>query len=178
MPRKANASPDSGGAPSGRRGSFDAGGAWRDFFAYESPTEHFVRILVRARLASRVAPATLALQIRAHAQRAAFPSANLRDWDALTSWNDWPLVVTRTSAEEMVKRCGRSTEGHWEGGEWITGDDQRQFVPVGADTIAEMVSALAITSDYTAREGENVVDADFVPLEPPDEPDNLFQEER
>jgi hypothetical protein len=110
--RRSN-SPDS---PKPRRGSFLADGSWSRSLDHVTAVENYVQSLVRARRASRLSPAQLAIQIAASGHRDAFLSVLAGGWDRFPRWIDWPLVPTRTSAEEAVKRCGAGSESHWSGG--------------------------------------------------------------
>jgi hypothetical protein len=104
-----------------------------------------VRSLVRYRREERLSVIQALSAIRAANAGRAFPS--IEQWEAVKSW---PMVWTATAAEEMVKREGRGTNGHWCGERWMPGEaadcsDDRHRVRASQEEIGALVATLHLS---------------------------------
>lgn len=95
-------------------GSFNADAGW----AQQGPADALVRSLVRQRRGGMTLAEAAAL-IRSAGQEGAFPS--LEQWDSCVSWY---AAWAQTASEEAVKRAGHGTNGHWCGGQWVSGAEK------------------------------------------------------
>jgi len=127
-------------------GALMSDGSWNPEAVHESALDRFVQSLCRARRASQLSPATLGSQIESSAFSGAFRS--LPGWLEISSWEGWAHVQTLNAAEEAVKRMGYGTgtvgdhHGHWEGGDWMHGRDERPLVKAQSEPIANLLSSL------------------------------------
>lgn len=123
------------------RGSLSKDGRWLRTWNDPTYTEREVMRFVRARRASQLSPAQLAEQIEASPVASAFQ--HLPQWKTLTEWRLWSLASTSNAAEELVKRMGNGTDGHWQQGAWLPGDDERDIHAIPAPPEArEALAAL------------------------------------
>lgn len=130
--------------PSLTQGDFRANGSWNPAMpaSRRGPRYRFVQSLVRVRKAAHVSPAQLAEQIEASEFAGMF--AELAAWKAQPDWSLWATVPARTVADETVKRCGIGAleEFHWEGGECVGGEDQRNLPSADPEKIHAFIAGL------------------------------------
>ena len=117
-------------------GDFRLDGSWNPSVevAHRGPLFRWIGslVVVRRDPYREAPPSQFASAIQASRWRDAFPEAVAGEWDHLTQFGDWPRVTTRTPAEEAVKRAGYGSpeDGHWEGGRWLPGKDERKHDPL------------------------------------------------
>lgn len=100
-------------------GAFMPDGCWnpRADLTQRGPVHKLVEALCHERRLGQLSPARAVELIEAAKAGPAFPSR--RFWGVCEKWR---LVPTTTSAEDAVKRCGRSAVGRWNGEEWVSFD--------------------------------------------------------
>ena len=93
-------------------GALRLDGSWDDDGDPNSPLMSTVRELLSCRQVDT--PAALAARIRSSHFAATWQESDLTQWGTLVERHLWPGAKCSTTSAELIKRCGKGQNGHWD----------------------------------------------------------------